>query len=226
MPCYKDLALVPLDAGFVRGSILARSGRGPRCPPDVRTWQPEHVVALARASEIRHAETLRGAAERHLQRTATAPKLRCQAEMEESSFLRKLGAEAPSRMTLGLRQLIARDGVAATTAVNSLTPLVCISVPMRFGQRGACQRVCAGSSASGLLPALPGMVQPCALVKQADGRYGLQPALKGTEDLVNSASARWPPPSQATVESEVWEGTSGTSSPSMRRPWLKLLFLR
>eukprot|EP00439_Symbiodinium_sp_Y106_P040191 s4267_g4.t3 len=110
MPCYKDLALVPLDAGFVRGSILARSGRGPRCPPDVRTWQPEHVVALARASEIRHAETLRGAAERHLQRqrtatgpTASAPKLRCQAEMEESGFLRKLGAEAPSRMTLGLR---------------------------------------------------------------------------------------------------------------------------
>jgi len=57
------------------------------------------------------------------------------------------------------------------------------------------------------------------LVKQADGRYGLQPALKQTED-VSSASARWPRPSasqQATVESEVWEGTSGTSSPSMRR---------
>ena len=39
----EDLALVPLDAGFIRGSHQIRR-RGPRSEPDIRTWEPSYTV--------------------------------------------------------------------------------------------------------------------------------------------------------------------------------------
>lgn len=102
MPCYKELALVPLDAGFVRGSHLVRSGRGPRIEPDLKTWDPAYTVETARMLELRHAEVLSRSAHQHFRRSASAP-LRCEASMEESKYLRRLGAPIPSRTSLGLR---------------------------------------------------------------------------------------------------------------------------
>ncbi|CAK9009776.1 unnamed protein product [Durusdinium trenchii] len=102
MPCYKELALVPLDAGFIRGSHLVRSGRGPRSEVDTKTWEPAYTVEQARLAELRHAEVLSRSAHAHLRRSGSAP-LKCEATLEESKYFRRLGAPIPSRTSLGLR---------------------------------------------------------------------------------------------------------------------------
>eukprot|EP00930_Biecheleria_cincta_P090394 TRINITY_DN79762_c0_g1_i1.p2 TRINITY_DN79762_c0_g1~~TRINITY_DN79762_c0_g1_i1.p2 ORF type:complete len:121 (-),score=23.57 TRINITY_DN79762_c0_g1_i1:58-420(-) len=105
MPCYKDLALSSLDSGVVRGSVLIRNNRGARSSPDLRTWQPSHVVETAQLAELRHAEVLRNAAQRHLLRTTKqqVPKLMCEAGLEESAWLRRISPDypPPSKASLG-----------------------------------------------------------------------------------------------------------------------------
>merc|ERR1719482_1460128 len=99
MPCHKDLAHVHLNDSNVNiGSALTWSSNrtGMKSLPDLQSWDPARVREQGKKTEMRHVDILRQSAARHILKCGHLyPRMRCDTNLEESRWHRKIAPDAP-----------------------------------------------------------------------------------------------------------------------------------